>query len=69
MPNTMTPTKQAENVIANLFVTRKYITLADDIRAAFELQPELRPFKTFAVWNLRMRGELERVAPGVYRKA
>jgi hypothetical protein len=60
----ITKTEQANRIILGLFDTSPQVTIA---RAKAACGPDLPT--TFALWGLRKRGDIQRVAPGTYERA
>ncbi len=59
----MSNTTKAELAITRMIRGKKKFTLREA-----KLPAALRPYQTFAIWNLCNRGELKRSARGVYRR-
>ena len=61
----MSKTAKTELAITKLMRGKRKLVLKE---AWHKIPKELQPFFTFGLWNLCNRGELKRVARGVYRR-
>lgn len=64
----MSKSKQSLQVIKDLLQRRRTIDLQDDIFPAFERRPQLKPYRTYAVWNAKTAGLMRPLGHGVYRR-